>query len=111
MICLRCGYCCINPVVIIINPKYVNEDLDLQNPLIKEKVMLKKSGEWCPYLEEKNKFIFTCKIHNKPWYKQTPCFEYSQLENDILDKCRLGVYINSNKRFRNQLKSLKFNVE
>ena len=49
MICLRCGYCCINLSVIIINPIYIQKKLDLNN-LTDEGFIHKPDGILCPYL-------------------------------------------------------------
>ena len=90
MTCLRCGYCCIAYDVIIIDPKYISPDLDLQSPEITKKLILKKGGEVCPYLQWKgNKAI--CSIHQYKWYKDTPCAHHN--ESNV---CRIGQYIRDN---------------
>ena len=107
MKCLRCGYCCIKYDVIIIDPKYINTELNFEDISIQEKLMIKKSNTWCPHLEENNKHTFNCKVHNKPWYNMTPCFEFGQIEQSKLDKCRTGNYVSKNEKFKEHLRSLK----
>ena len=108
MLCLRCGYCCVKYDVIIVDPKYIDDDLDFDNESIQEKLMHKTYNKWCPHLIEKNKSIFSCKIHNKPWYDLTPCFEFGQIESSSDTKCRMGDYIlHKNKQLKNHIRSLK----
>ena len=59
MICLHCGYCCKNYMVVIVdNPKKgIRED----NLIVHE-----GGGKPCKHLDENN----NCKIHNYSWYKR-----------------------------------------
>ena len=107
MICLRCGYCCIKYDVVIIHPKYIHEPIDVLDKSVMEKFMIKRGGKWCPHLEEINKHTFSCKVHDKPWFKNTPCFDYSQIEQAELDKCRMGIYVNKNREMKEHLRSFK----
>ena len=108
MICLKCGYCCVKYGVVIINPKYINEELDFEDPDFEKKLQFKESDKWCPHLIEKSKFIYSCKIHKKPWYKNTPCFNHTQIESSDISKCRMGNYVNGkNKYLKNHIRSLK----
>jgi hypothetical protein len=91
MICLRCGCCCVNLDVAIINPSAVRPDgtLDPEHPL---PMILKPKGEICPHLtllEHKA----TCKIHELPCYRGTPCDQFELLgrENDV---CVMKGYYN-----------------
>jgi len=104
MKCLRCGYCCIQLMVTIVKPEFIDEDLDFDNLSVIDKVIMKESGKWCPYLEL-NGEEYSCKVHNKPWYKDTPCFAHTQIENSIDDECRMGAGVTN--RFKDHLKSLK----
>jgi hypothetical protein len=107
MICLRCGYCCVKYDTIIINPKYINEKLDFEDPSIEEKILFKEHNKWCPHLTEK-KLMYSCKVHDKPWYKDTPCYNHTQIESSDNKKCRIGDYVKGkNKYLKNQIKSLK----
>ena len=87
MICLQCGYCCKNYLVAIVN--------DPKLGIIESNIIIKPENT-CPHLEKfDDKYI--CKIHEYEWYKETPCFDHSQIEN-INEECRIGKYlINKNK--------------
>lgn len=39
---------------------------------------------------------FSCAVHHFPWYKDTPCFEYGQIESSPIENCRMGKYILEN---------------
>lgn len=94
MKCLRCGYCCIELSVIIIDPKYTSEDIHLFD-LPEEAFIHKPSSKICPHLEIKNNMV-KCKIHEFKWYKETPCYQYSQIEyRDSI--CRIGQAIKEGK--------------
>lgn len=84
MKCLRCGYCCSYPVIIVVNPKY--------GPNKKDNLRLKKQDERCPYLTGNKPGKYNCSIHKKSWYKQTPCYNHTQIEATN-NQCRLGEYI------------------
>ena len=108
MLCMRCGYCCVKYSVVIINPKYINEDLNFDDPSIESKLMYKPSDEWCPHLTKKNKSSFHCSVHNKTWYKNTPCFSHTQIEPSEDSKCRMGDYVNNkNREIKREIMSLK----
>ena len=32
-----------------------------------------------------------CAVHNEEWYKETPCFKYTQIESSIDTFCRIGL--------------------
>jgi len=86
MICLRCGYCCkFLSVVIVDNPeKGPSED----NLIIHE-----GNGKPCKHLRGDKVGEYACAIHDKPWYKQTPCFAHGQIERSSDTPCRMGVYL------------------
>ena len=85
MKCLRCGHCCVNYDVIIIK----NGDL----PISEDNVVHKPSGERCPHLRGDSPGAYSCAIHDHPEYKQTPCFDFTQVEDSVDDPCRMGVYV------------------
>lgn len=91
MKCLHCGYCCIEYVVVIVNPKYVDTEIDFDNPVEDDVFICKNSNEPCPYLKLKDTKYY-CSIHNKPWYKYTPCFQFAQIESSD-SSCRMGTHI------------------
>jgi len=47
----------------------------------------------CKHLEGNKPGEYSCKIHSKSWYKDTPCFSHGQIEKSPNDECRLGRYI------------------
>ena len=85
MICLRCGYCCINyPVAILSNPDKNN------------KIEFKSGDITCKHLIGETPGEFSCKIHNNKQYKKTPCYSHAQFERKN-SNCRLGEYFLQNK--------------
>jgi Fe-S-cluster containining protein len=88
MKCLRCGYCCIHYNVIIVKPGYKR--------ITRASLIYKPGGQHCPHLVF-NKAIATCVIHDKPFYKRTPCFEFTQIEASPEDDCRIGAGIRDNR--------------
>jgi len=85
MICLRCGYCCHNYVVVIVDDpdKGVQED----NLIVHE-----GKGKPCKHLSKEISGEYSCKIHNEKWYKETPCYAHGQIEQNSTDPCRMGLY-------------------
>ena len=88
MICLRCGYCCKRLSVIIVDDpsKGVTEG----NLILHE-----GNGTPCKHLEGDGPGNYSCGIHDKPWYKDTPCYSHSQTERGN-QECRIGRYIIDN---------------
>ena len=80
MICLRSGYCCINYDVMIVD--------DLSKGIIKDNIVHKSSGVECKHLKF-NGLEAECLAHNEDWYKETPCFEFTQIESKNTN-CRVG---------------------
>lgn len=89
MKCLHCGYCCIKYLVPIVKPEKVNEEVDLENI---DNLTIKESDVVCPHLE-KVADKYHCKIHHYKWYKYTPCFQFTQIESNKNDLCRIGKYL------------------
>jgi hypothetical protein len=83
MKCLKCGHCCIAYDVLIIKDK--------DKGLTEDNIQYKPGGEICPHLEKTAKG-YNCLIHHFPWYKQTPCYEFSQVES-FNEDCRIGKYL------------------
>ena len=72
MKCIRCGYCCVEYDVMIVDPKYI-DNVDLKDESCMKKVIHKKCGDICPHLEINNETNITmCKVHDKLWYNDTP---------------------------------------
>ena len=81
MICLRCGYCCHKYLVVIV--KDPNKPLDETN-LIVHHGDGNKPGE------------YSCSVHSKEWYKETPCYAFTQIESSPNEECRMGRYVLDN---------------
>ena len=101
MKCVRCGYCCISSAVIIIDPEF-KDSFEKIDDFIDEHFTFKESGVVCPHLIMDD-IITTCSIHDKKYYKDTPCYSHSQIESNVDDKCRMGKYITEN-----DIKVMKF---
>lgn len=50
-------------------------------------------NEPCKHLIGDEPGEYSCVIHDKSWYKDTPCFSHGQIEQSPDDVCRLGAYI------------------
>lgn len=84
MKCLRCGYCCQNCWIIIVDdPKKGIRDDNLKEI----------SSERCQHLRGKIPGKFSCALHKQKWYKYTPCFAYGQVEKSKKDVCRVGAFL------------------
>lgn len=94
MICQRCGKCCCTLMLVTIHPDFVKEKLIIDE--LPEEAFLYVNNEPCPHLKwDGNTAI--CKIHHFDWYKETPCYHHGQIESDINQPCRIGVWIRKNK--------------
>jgi hypothetical protein len=47
----------------------------------------------CKHLVGDKAGEYSCAIHDKEWYSETPCFNYTQIERSPKDKCRIGITI------------------
>jgi len=105
MTCIRCGNCCFY-LNVTVSPKYIDEDIDLNNIEDEKIITIDGISEFCPHLywdDENNNAI--CKIHDKKWYNQTPCYRHMNPEFENLGDCRIGPYIKSNQILLNELKN------
>lgn len=85
MICLRCGYCCKSYMVVIVN------DPDKG---IKEGNLICHDGSGpCKHLRGDKPGEYSCEVHERKWYEETPCFSHSQIEQSKDCVCRIGEYI------------------
>jgi hypothetical protein len=84
MICLRCGCCCVHFEVLIVD--------DPAKGISEGNLRHKKSGERCPHLVGSKFGEFSCAVHGRKWYKQTPCHEYTQIERKNYP-CRMGKHL------------------
>ena len=88
MKCLRCGYCCHKYLVVIV---------DDPNKGIEEDNLIAHNGDGpCKHLEGNKPGEYSCKLHNKKWYKETPCYSHGQIEKSPDSECRIGRYILDN---------------
>lgn len=53
----------------------------------------KGQGIPCKHLIGSKPGEYSCAIHDKPWYKKTPCFSHGQIERSKDSPCRMGEYI------------------
>lgn len=89
MECVRCGYCCKNMMVIIVN--------DPEKGITKSNLISHiGNGQPCQHLTGDVPGEYSCAVHNKIWYKQTPCYTHSQIERNINNVCRMGEWILKN---------------
>lgn len=50
----------------------------------------------CKHLRGEKPGEYSCVVHNKPWYEETPCYSHGQIERSPDDECRMGRYIIDN---------------
>ena len=85
MICLRCGHCCKHYMVAIVDNPAIG---------IKEDNLILHLGDGtsCPHLLGNEPGEYSCALHDKEWYSETPCAKHGQIEASNTN-CRLGEYI------------------
>lgn len=60
---------------------------------IKEGNLIVHEGKGkCPHLLGDRVGEYSCALHDKKWYKKTPCFSHGQIEQSITDECRMGLF-------------------
>ena len=96
MICLRCGYCCVQYDVIIVD----DPNVGLQDSEVNLKH--KPNGERCQHLTGDKCGEYACAIHDRPWYKKTPCYEYGQIERSPDTPCRMGAHLLKREKMKNE---------
>ena len=100
MICQRCGCCCVTMDVII---------------RVGDNAVLKPHGIACPHLQIDGSTC-TCKVHEEPWFIDTPCHVYGNpdIDPDFEIKrgkpCRVGQMI-VKKGLRNVYHTADFNPD
>jgi hypothetical protein len=90
MICLRCGRCCIDLDVAIVNPESIQPDGTI-NP--RTSMIFKSKGRPCPHLDFRGDEAL-CKIHELPCYEGTPCRQFEQM-GAADDLCMMNSYFRS----------------
>lgn len=85
MICLRCGYCCKEYLVVVID--------DPEKGFVEGNFIGKEgTGEPCKHLIGNAPGNYSCAVHDRDWYFKTPCAAYTQVESKN-SPCRMGEYI------------------
>ena len=92
MICLRCGRCCIDLDVAIVNPESIQPDATI-NPKERASMIFKSKGRPCPHLDFRGDEAL-CKIHELPCYEGTPCRQFDQM-GATDDLCMMNSYFRS----------------
>lgn len=54
-------------------------------------------GTRCQHLVGDKIGEYSCAIHGRPWYKDTPCFAHGQIERSPDTPCRIGQFRVANK--------------
>jgi len=57
-----------------------------------DNLVIKESGEKCKHLLGDKPGEYSCAIHDKDWYQDTPCYAFTQVETGNTN-CRMGEYI------------------
>lgn len=83
MICLRCGKCCLEYSVVVID--------DPERGLVEDNLIMQNGSERCKHLQGDEPGRYSCAIHDHPVYEQTPCFQFGQVGSPD-SYCRVGVY-------------------
>lgn len=52
----------------------------------------------CKHLQGSEPGKYSCAVHDRKWYKKTPCFSHGQIERSPDDECRMGRYILDRKK-------------
>ena len=86
MKCLQCGYCCTHYLVTIVDDPEIGYD-----PMKNENLVVHQGDGPCKHLQGDKPGEHWCAIHDKPWFKETPCHHFTQVEKDNTP-CRMGEY-------------------
>lgn len=87
MKCLRCGYCCTHYLVTIVDDPEKGFD-----PMKDENLVVHQGDGPCKHLRGSKPGEYWCAIHGKPWYKHTPCAQFTQIGKPD-DPCRMGKFV------------------
>jgi hypothetical protein len=50
-------------------------------------------GVPCKHLRGDKPGEYSCTVHDKPWYKGSPCDEFTQIESSLNGVCCMGQFI------------------
>lgn len=87
MNCLRCGYCCKNYVVTIVDDPDIGYD-----PMSEDNLIVHEGGGPCKHLIGDTPGEYSCAVHGKSWYPETPCYEFRQIGKPGA-ACRMGKFV------------------
>ena len=90
MFCYRCSHCCYWFMVTIVKEEYFDK-IKTENDLTMDAVEIKEERVWCKYLIN-NLGKFVCTIHHYSWFKFTPCYQFTQMEENKDSPCRIGEW-------------------
>lgn len=85
MKCCRSGHCCFEYEVIIVDDPALG--------IVEGNLISKHTGDRCQHVRGDAPGEYSCVIHDEPWYDETPCYAYSQIEQSPDSLCRVGEYI------------------
>jgi hypothetical protein len=97
MKCLRCGYCCKNYMVVIVDDPDEDFDPETFESVENNTTVHMGDGTPCKHLRGENPGEYMCALHDKPWYSSTPCYAHGQIERSVDCECRMGRYVLDNK--------------
>lgn len=107
MACVRCGRCCFYLVVVVSDKYKDTEELNLRDLKDDDFVCVDGVKTFCPHLTwDDHNDVAVCKIHDKKWFNQTPCYRHNNPEFGELINCRIGPYIRENDELFNHYKNL-----
>lgn len=110
MSCVRCGRCCFYLVPVVSKEYSDKENLDIETLPEEGFVLVDGETTFCPHLSwDDINDVATCGIHDKIWFKQTPCYRHANSEFEELP-CRIGPYVRSNTKLFNHYKTLIKNI-
>lgn len=69
---------------------------DPDKGIIEDNIIFHEGNGPCKHLGGEKPGEYYCKVHDRPWYKDSPCFSHGQIERDPSDECRMGRYILDN---------------
>ena len=73
--------------VIIVAPSAV-EAVESRGEILAQDLIHIPTGERCPHMTRIDG-MFACDIHDREFYKETPCYRHSQIETED-SPCRMG---------------------